>query len=193
MICSLNEVKLLVSISDNANDTYIKSLMPVLEGLICNYCNNDFINTNESIMLSSGFVFSSTDNSVSLSNIGIGLQQGDTVRFYGSKRNNKAFTIKTVSTDKLTMEEIDIIKDELAGNYIRMEIVEYPTALTLIMANMIKFNLEDYSIGVDEEKIDDYTIKFSTANNISVYPQSIIGGLNIFRRMWRKCRSTNII
>lgn len=186
MIATLTEIKKLARLDDSMDD-FIREIMPTLEDFITNYCNNDFINTTKSVIHSSSFVFSNIDNSISLESIGDNFKNGDTVRVYNTLRNNKAFTIEEVFLDKLVINSIDVVEEETLENMAKLAFVSYPHTLKIIISRMVGFSLEDYSIGIKSEKIDDYTINFDIQKNQSLYPSQIIGGLNKFRRMWKQC------
>jgi hypothetical protein len=110
------------------------------------------------------------------------LAVGDTIRVYKSLRNNKVFTISSMSTDKIVLNSIAPIKDEVCsttGVSAYITTLEFPEELKMTVASMVQYKISNFDkIGMASEKIDDYQVQFSSSKE---YPMSILAGLNDYR------------
>jgi hypothetical protein len=104
MIITRAESKAFLKITDNDNDSFIDLNLPIIEQIICNYCNTDFIDMNFDYFVSTTITFNSDDNSINMTNIeNKKLVVNDSIRVYNSLRNNQTFTIDSISTDKIIL------------------------------------------------------------------------------------------
>lgn len=183
MIITLNETKSLID--NNSSDTSINQLIPIVEQAICDYCNTDFVDENYDFFSSGNIVFLSSDNSINLSGIeNKKLVVNDTIRVYNSLRNNQAFTVSSVTTDKIIVNSINTIIDENEGKAVYITKIKYPISIKFIASQMINYNLENLTPGMKSEKIDDYTITLQ--NTINGYPENYMTGLQIYRQYYKK-------
>lgn len=185
MIISLAEIKRLLNITDTTNDLLINAQMPLVEAAICDYCNSDFIDTRFDYLISSSFSFSSVDNSINLNGIGLNLAVYDTIKIFGSARNDQAFDITNLTSNKLIVNPL--VSDEISTDrVIYLARIKYPLPLKYIAAKMIDFTLQDYQSGVKQEVIDDHSITFDDKGNANGYPTLIMNALNSYRQVFRK-------
>lgn len=191
MIMSLTEIKQFLNITDTSQDTLIESFMPIVEDTIINYCNNDFIDFNYTYFSDYQVEFKSSDNTINF-NVDVddkSLYIGDTIKCFNSLRNKQNYTITAIETNKITVDDVNVLKDELENETIYINRVEYPLQLKIVVAKMIKYNLEmdtNKDSNVSSEKIDDYSINYNSADEyIFSYPTSIMKGLNSFRLVYR--------
>ena len=111
MIITRTEVKSLLQITDTDWDTFIDMNIPIIEQVICDYCNNDFIDKRYDWFSSNEISFVNSSNSITFTGIGDkNLVSGDSIRIYRSKRNNQSFTIDTVNSDSLVLTSKAISK-----------------------------------------------------------------------------------
>jgi len=204
LVVTVNNCKTLLQISGSTNDALIKKLIPIVESKIINYCNNEFIGTYESRLgvtpivytYSSTISFLNSDNSINdtenLDFTALNFNVGDSVRIYNSLSNDKPLTIESIAADKIVFEDVNTIKDEIAGNTIVMARIDYPAEFELIASLMVKFNLLKYGVLFKSEKFDDYSYTRDD-NLIDGYPGSIIEGLNDYRSMYLKTIPFNIL
>jgi hypothetical protein len=190
LIITLNEVKTILQDS-TLSDSLINMFIPLVEADICKYCNNHFIDEEFDFISSGDVSFLSTDNSINLNDIGTKkLVPNDSIRIFSSFRNNGTFTIDSISNNKLIVNSIDTIKDELSSenNTVYITKIRYPIPLKFIAAKLINWQLKsnnsDFTIGVKSEKIDDYQITFE--ESINGYPSSFMTPLQQYRCLFLK-------
>lgn len=186
MIITRSEVKALLSISSVDYDSFIDLNIPMAEQAVCDYCNSDFIDKQFDYFSSSAVSFINSNNSINLTNIGNKkIVANDTIRVYGSLRNDQVFTVDTVNTNSLILNSIDTITDEDEGEGIFISKVKYPVPLKFIVSKMIKYNIDRLTKeqGVKSEKIDDYNITYE--DNVNGFPTSIMNQLNVYRQLYK--------
>lgn len=187
MIATRNEIKTLLQLTDNTYDSFIEANIPLIDQIICDYCNNDFIDTEFDYFSSTEISFDNTDNSINFTGIGDkDLIATDTIRVYKSLRNNQLFTVDTVNSNSIIVNCIDNITDEDAGEGIFIAKVTYPKSLKMVVAKMIKYliaQLSEDEVGIKTEKIDDYSVTY--IDDISGFPSSIMKSLNNYRHVYK--------
>lgn len=188
MIITRTEVKSLLKITDTDWDDFIDMNIPIIEQIICDYCNNDFIDKRYDWFSSNEIAFVNSSNSITFTGIGDkDLVAGDSIRIYRSKRNNQTFTIDTVNSDSLVLNDIDTVKDEIADNVVYLTRLDYPKPLKISaskMLNMLIAELDNNKTpGAKSEKIDDYSITYE--DNYQGFPLSIMKQLNTYRYLYK--------
>ena len=188
MIITRADVKALLRITDNDDDTFIDLNLPIIEQTIVDYCNNEFIDKNFDYFSSNAITFVNSDNSINYTGIGDKkLVANDSIRVYNSLRNNQAFTIDSISTDKIIVNAIDSITDEDEDEGVFITKVWYPKPLKLVASKMLSFLLSDLdpdkTQGAKSEKIDDYSITYE--DDFNGFPKSIMKALNIYRQLYK--------
>lgn len=188
MIITRTEVKSLLQITDTDWDTFIDMNIPIIEQVICDYCNNDFIDKRYDWFSSNEIAFVNSSNSIIFTGIGDkNLVSGDSIRIYRSKRNNQSFTIDTVNSDSLVLNDIDTVKEETADNVVYLIRLDYPKPLKLIASKMINTLISELdntkTPGAKSEKIDDYSITYE--DNYQGFPLSIMKQLNNYRYLYK--------
>jgi hypothetical protein len=185
MLITLTEVKSLLQITGNDKDSLINYLMPIIEQKVCNECKDDFVDNDFDFFSSGDITFIASDNSINLTGIGSKkLVADDTIRVYGSFRNNQIFTIDSVGTNKIIVNSIDMIKDEDEGETTYITKIKYPVPLKIIAAQMIGYDLEKITPGVKSEKIDDYSITLQ--ETVNGYPANYMSGLHNYRQVYHQ-------
>ena len=188
MIITRSEAKALLKITNTDQDSFIDLNLPTIEQIICDYCNTDFINKQFDYFSSGSISFISEDNSINMSGIeNKKLVAGDSIRVYKSLRNNQTFTIDSVSTGKIIVNNIDTIIDEDEGKGVYITKITYPKPLKLTAAKMMNFLIadldEDKTPGAKSEKIDDYSITYE--DDFQGFPLSIMKALNFYRQAYK--------
>ena len=188
MILTRSEAKALLKITNTDQDSFIDLNLPTIEQIICDYCNTDFINKQFDYFSSGSISFISEDNSINMSGIeNKKLVAGDSIRVYKSLRNNQTFTIDSVSTGKIIVNNIDTITDEDEGKGVYITKITYPKPLKLTAAKMMNFLIadldEDKTPGAKSEKIDDYSITYE--DDFQGFPLSIMKALNFYRQAYK--------
>jgi hypothetical protein len=188
MIITRAESKAFLKITDNDNDSFIDLNLPIIEQIICNYCNTDFIDMNFDYFVSTTITFNSDDNSINMTNIeNKKLVVNDSIRVYNSLRNNQTFTIDSISTDKIIVNNIDTIIEENESESTYITRLNYPKPLKLTASKMLNFLLadldEDKTPGAKSEKIDDYSVTYE--DNYEGFPLSIMKALNSYRYLYK--------
>jgi hypothetical protein len=188
MIITRSEAKALLKITNTDQDSFIDLNLPTIEQIICDYCNTDFINKQFDYFSSGSISFISEDNSINMSGIeNKKLVAGDSIRVYKSLRNNQTFTIDSVSTGKIIVNNIDTITDEDEGKGVYITKITYPKPLKLTAAKMMNFLIadldEDKTPGAKSEKIDDYSITYE--DDFQGFPLSIMKALNFYRQAYK--------
>lgn len=178
MIASLAEIKALCQLTNTDYDSFINITMPIIEESICDYCNDDFTDKNFEYITSSSIVFS---DGIELTGIGLDLQVNDTIKVFGSHRNDKVFTILSLTDDKL-MVSPDIVAEETDNIIITR--VKYPQAFKFIMSQMIFHAIQKIPSGLKSETVDDHQMVFSD-NIVNGFPASIMSALNGYRRLYK--------
>lgn len=189
MIITRTEAKALLNITASTWDSFIDMQIPIIEQIVCDYCNNDFPDKIFDWFSSSAIVFTSSTNSIDLEDIGNKkLIANDTIRVYKSLRNNGAFTIGTVNADSLIINNINTIIDENENEGVYITKIDYPKPLKLTASKMLEFLIagitEDKTPGAKSEKIDDYQITYE--DNYQGFPMSIMKALNMYRCPYKK-------
>lgn len=186
MLITRVKAKQLLNISVSDHDDYIDILLPQIEQSICDICRNDFVNQTYDFFSSNKISFISSNNSINMTGIGNkGLSVNDTIRVYKSLKNDQTFTIDTVNTDSLILNDIDDVSDEGEEETIYITLIKYPKPLQLIASKMLQYNLteeENNNLGIKEEKIDDYTVKYSEESH--GYSKSIIDKLQPYKQVY---------
>ena len=188
MIITRSEAKALLKITNTDQDSFIDLNLPTIEQIICDYCNTDFINKQFDYFSSGSISFIASDNSINMSGIeNKKLVAGDSIRVYKSLRNNQTFTIDSVSTGKIIVNNIDTITDEDEGKGVYITKITYPKPLKLTAAKMMNFLIadldEDKTPGAKSEKIDDYSITYE--DDFQGFPLSIMKALNFYRQAYK--------
>jgi hypothetical protein len=188
MIITRTEVKSLLKITDTDWDSFIDMNIPIIEQVICDYCNNDFIDKRYDWFSSNGIAFVNATNEITFTNIGNkDLIAGDSIRIYRSKRNNQSFTIDTVNSNSLILNDIDTVKEETADDVVYLTKLDYPKPLKLTVSKMMKFLMSELdnnkTPGAKSEKIDDYSITYE--DDYQGFPLSIMKFLNSYRYLYK--------
>jgi hypothetical protein len=189
MIITLDEVKTILQIDVDTNDSLINMFIPLVEQDIVDYCKNDFIDEEFDFFSSNDITFVNSDNSINLTNISTKkIVANDSIRVYKSFRNNQVFTVSSVSTNKIIINSIDTIQDEDESETVYITKVKYPIPLKFVAAKMINYqlttNTDEFTPGMKSEKIDDYTITLE--DTIQGYPLSYMVALQRYRHLFKK-------
>lgn len=183
MIITLAKAKTLLQITSSTYDTYINALIPIVESIISQYTNDDFLDIvkiNNSFVPNT-YVYSRTLSFVSATNSindsanllnTYNFKIGDSIRCYYTLHNNQSFTIKTIAAGSIVLEAIDTVSDESAGTDILICKLKYPLYLEMIAAEMLGYKISKKDMTVKSKSIDDYSYT-NYDNFVNGYPKSI--------------------
>jgi hypothetical protein len=194
MIITLAKVKTLLQITASTYDTYINALIPLVESVISQYANDDFLDV---VKISNSFVpnvylysrtisFVNSTNSINdtanLLNT-YNFAVGDSIRPYYTLHNNQSFTIKSIAAASIVLESIDTINNESAGTDILICKLKFPTYLELVASEMIGYKLSKKDMTIKSKKIDDYSYT-NYDKFINGFPESIFQSVprSLYRR-----------
>jgi len=186
MIATRSEIKQILQITNTDSDALIDMLIPITEQSICDYCNNDFIDCNYEYYTNDNITFDSNDNSINATDVGKYLIAGDSIRVYNSLRNNYSFTAKTVTNDKIIVEDLDTILNETyiyTAPYIVK--IAYPRSLKFAFAKMIEYSMTKQNQTYKREKIDDYEYELNLSTT-GEFPASLTTSLQKFRKLIKR-------
>ena len=178
MIATLAEVKSILGISVNTQDTQLAAIMPCVQRDILDYLNQDFRNT---AYLSIGKTISFSTVTISDSGSGFttaGFVPGNIV-IEGSKYNDGYYTVTNVTAGALTISES--LVTELAGSEVTITKCVYPPSLKIPFSFLSKAVIDSGLIPEfkSETLPDGYRIDFG----IGGYPQHIVAMLDKYRKV----------
>lgn len=188
VLTNSSRVKTLNGITSTEYDAYIELTIPMIIDDIKNYCKNTFAQKGRYVY-DSNMSFSSANSEVIPSSTSDNFQEefiaGDTIYILGSNFNDGFYSLGTVNTTSLVVNESFVTESTNVNTIIYR--VDFPSDIEKIAADMIGYNISmlGSNRGVNSERIGDYSITYS-GNMVSVgansYPRSAIGGLNKHRK-----------
>lgn len=196
MITELNEVKNLLQISDTSKDSFINSMIPIVQDFVLKYTNNYFeILTDEVYRDSNTISFvSGTPAKINDSQnkfISLGFVPGIHIRVQGSKFNDGVYKVDIVEAGTLTLSVDEQLINESADSevVVLITIVQFPKGIKLPIAKLIGFHLDPKNAkGVQSESLGDHSINFQSGG---MYPQSLLNDLRPYMRMKTLDKSSN--
>ena len=175
MIATLDEIKSILQITDNTKDTLINQMIPIAEQSICDYCRDYFLMCDywfNVTKFENGYIYTSGHLDY--------FKAFDSLRVFNSVHNNYSFTVDVVEVDRIKVNSIDTIVDEIINA--RLVKVQYPRSIKFNFAKMIEFDMTKQSTFYKTEKIDDYQY---TIND--TYPPFILQSLKNHRKIMMRC------
>ena len=181
---------MLYNITSVEYNTLLDFQIPIVQEIIHDYCNADFISTSlEKAFLSNGIskyetpniyaygfftIDSSTKTITSSYDSFDNFVVGDNIVIKNSNRNDGYFTIAAVTSTVITVEEEIIDADE----YIDIYLVIYSKSVKNIAALMVGYDIfkRPKTQGIESEHIGTYSVKYKSINGSS-YPIDIVAGL----------------
>ena len=194
MIATKAELKTLAKITSMDQEDMIDLLIPTVEDDIRQYCNNGF--RDENVYIRTGDI-SFTHNTAAADTINLDagsegftdaqFKSGQTVQVQGSYNNNGFFEVETVTSTVMTLYAYAnrpyypelVTEDE--GVLVQINKVEYPKAIKLIEAQMLKYKLTNYDYSIQSETVARFSVTFNQDMR-NGYPNAIMSGLNRWRR-----------
>jgi hypothetical protein len=181
LITTLDTVKTLLKLSNTTNDALIETLIPIIQDDILSFLKNKFLTEIEIQKNTISFVGNTIIDS------GNGFLDacflvGDIV-VQGSKMNDGFYTVIEATAGTLTLSEV--LMTETADNTIKINQVRFPPALSLVVANMIGYAINNKH-GVKSETFSRYSVAYSndTQSLINGYPDSITRPLLKWRKIY---------
>ena len=184
------EVKTRLGITGTSQDNLIDAMILDITDWLPDYLNNPFINPNLYYSASTISFATLTITDTADGFVDAGFVNGMDIWVNCSDSNNGHYEINTADTDELlVVDNGQAFTIEAAGDatpYIYQ--VQYPQGLKSIVANMIKFQINQ-TVGGDakSEKIGDYSVTYKdtafAGAGASAYPTNIIGSLKPYRKL----------
>jgi len=195
-LLTVDECKSILNLEDNTHNERIQTLIPIVQQDIADYCNNgfddkviyrysgsefDFVRGSTLIATTRADYIHDAGDGISTAGFKAGM---DIVVIGGS--NEGFYTIKTASTDTLTLTSTGAIEDQSQTTYyqwsgnIKVARVNWPKPLKVIAAQMIWYLLDDPKPkAVQSERVDDYSVTYIGSHS---YPDRVEAGLNKYKR-----------
>jgi hypothetical protein len=187
MIATLDEIKLLLQITDSSQDALITALIPICEDYLIDYCNNSFLDNR--VTVSGTDISFTTNNTIdSTSDLVAAYFSADMlINISGSILNEGVYTIASVSTNQILTTETTIVTEDNDTD-ITITRVVYPEALKQIISAMINESIGygTATPGVDSESLGDYSISYAksrTGVTGGTWSDGIMQQLNIYRKV----------
>ena len=185
VLVATSYVKLYTGIITTDYDYLIENLVPTVLEDIVEYCNNNFVNSTQywrtdKISFSSNSTITISDTSMPLDYY---WKSGDKILVLGSIFNDGYYSISTVASSSLSINESISSESSSTGKIFSLHKVDYPKDLPVIASRMIKHTittLDDSNIA--SESLGDYSVSYVEVGANS-YPQSIIKGLDKYRKI----------
>lgn len=100
----------------------------------------------------------------------------DEIRIKGSCRNDDFYTISSITNDTFLISTLQTFKTELRESNVKISKVQFPESAKAIMAQMVKFKIENPLGVVKSESLGDYSVSYGSVNN--GYPDGINAAMN---------------
>ena len=196
MIITLDEVKSLLQITNTSKDSFIASMIPVVQDFVFTYTNNYFEILTDTVYRDSNsisFVNGSPSKINDLQNkfISAGFVPGIHTRVQGSKFNDGVYKVAAVEAGSLTLSAEEELTNESVDSEVvtLITVVKFPKGIKLPVAKLIGFHLDPKNAkGVQSESLGDHSISFQSGGN---YPQSLLNDLRPYMRMKTLDKSPN--
>ncbi|MEW6507189.1 MAG: phage head-tail connector protein [Bacteroidota bacterium] len=188
MIVTVSEVKSLLQIVDSSKDTFIASMIPIVQDFVFTYTNNYFEILTDKVYRESNSI-SFVNGSPSKINdsqnkfISAGFVPGIHTRVQGSKFNDGVYKVAAVEAGSLILSAEEELTNESVDSEVvtLITVVKFPKGIKLPVAKLIGFHLDPKNAkGVQSESLGDHSISFQSGGN---YPQSLLNDLIPYRRM----------
>jgi len=187
VLTSLSRIKDLTGIASTNYDTMISMIIPMVIDDIKNYTNNWFTVTDRKVSdsnytFSTGKTITPTSTSYNFSEYFI---NGDIIHIYNSRFNDGYYSLATVTSTMLTVNEN--LNAESTNVTVIIHRIEFPKDLEFIAANMIKYqtDMRATNKGINSESLGDYSVNYGAGSGsmLNSYPDGILGQLNKYRKM----------
>jgi len=180
-ILSATEVTVYSNISASAATITASGLIPIVQQRVLLLTNNYF---NTGIGLLSTMTFYPSNNSVvaDSSFADENLVAGDDVFILGSYRNNGVHTIASVTTVTMTLSSATTVVDELSGASIFVSLIQWPTFVKKVAAEMIAYDYDvrpNVTPGVKAFSIGPYSETRTMDQDEFGYPKSLTDQLKL--------------
>jgi hypothetical protein len=185
-IITRTTAKTLLQISGTTYDTIIDALIAPVQNFVVEYCNNRFHLSDIYIDASTIAFVSGTPATITDSDSGFVTAEFSNsidIDVFGSARNDGIYAVSTVVAGTMTLATGETLTTEADGRGILITRVAFPAAIQLVVAKLIKFNLDknNYS-GVRSFSLGDYSV---TYNHESSYPNGLLKELVPWKKLYR--------
>jgi len=189
-IITVAEVKTLLGITASTYDTWIATLIPIVQDDLVCYLNNSFPDNNtkyESANISiqsSGPYINDTSNPFT----SYGFEAGMDIYVSQTWRNAGIYTISSISSSQIGLSSLDTMLAESStelygGNSILITRVNWPTGIKTTVSQIIWFNIKDIKgKDVKSKSLGPSSVTYHSIEG-GGYPQHIYSALRKYRRM----------
>ena len=184
---TIDEIKVLLKISDDTQDDLIEALMPIVADDIHSITNNDFTDEDDYYALSDDLTFIASaaitcinGDDLKLLNVGA----GDDIFISGSLRNDGFYPVESKTDSSITIASPFEVLAEVQPSdnpvLICIQKSRFPKSLKIPFAQMVGFHLENSSVkkGVRSESLGRYSVTFDLEGK--AYPAFIYEALRPF-------------
>lgn len=182
MIITRAEVKTYLGINSTTTDDIIDAYIPAVVDEFFQYTNNYF---KSDVVRYMGYVEFSSAGTITLQSNewenDYDFYAADEIYVYGSARNDGPYTISSLTTGVMTISTTATLKaeDELVPCDVFK--VEFPISAKPVLAQMIKFKIDNPLGIVQSERLGDYSVTYSANSMLSGYSDGISAALNKYR------------
>ena len=178
MIITRAEVKTYLGISSTTTDDIIDAYLPAVIDEFFQYTNNYF--KSDAVRYSGYVSFSSAGTATLPSNeweSDYDFYAGDEIYVHGSVRNDGPYTISSLTTGVMTISTTATLKAEDELTPCDVFKVEFPVSAKPVIAQMIKFKM-DNPLGVPlSERLGDYSVTYAETGMQGGYPDGIASAI----------------
>jgi hypothetical protein len=188
MIVTATQVTLYTDISATAGTIVDSGLIPIVQDRLTMITNNYF---TSDLYVQSDMVFASATNSITASVDweDEGFITGDEIYIYYSYRNDGYHTIESISGQSIIVTSATSVIAEKLARPILISVVQWPTAIAYLAAQMVKYDYDDrpnQEAGVKSKTLGPYSVMFGTETTGTGkvtpfgYPASLVDGLSSY-------------
>jgi len=178
------EVVSYTDISASAGTITSSGLIPIVQMRLGVMCNQRF---TTDIHQYGTFTFNATARTIVSNNDWAtdGFAAGDEIYIYNSYRNDGYYDVLSISDETVTLATGESVIDELSGRSILISMVQWPTDLTYIAAQMVAFDYDDRADrtgGVTSKTLGPWSESYSDGGRLTFgYPPTILEQLSAYR------------
>lgn len=185
-VVTADEVVLLTGTSKTAGEIEKAGIIPLVQERINNITNNYF---QTELYLQDDMEFDASARTITAdtSFASEGFAAGDEIYVYHSYRNDGYYEVLSVAAETLTLVTGSSVVAELSGRSILVSVVQWPQALKLVAAQMVKYELDDRparSADVTSRSLGPWSESYASQGNVENpfgYPSAIINQLSDYR------------
>ena len=182
-VVTATQVAAFTDISTGATAIDATGLIPIVQERI-NLITNNYFTTD--MTLQGYFTFASASNSITSGGNfeDEGFLANDEIYIYNSYRNDGYKTISSVSAESIILSSVDTVIAEPSGRSVYIAVVDWPSSLAYIAAQMVKYDYDDrpaQEANVKSKSLGPYSVTYGQNGSTPFgYPEELIEGLAPF-------------